>query len=151
MLNIADLPARPNEHKDGISIVPILTGEKTALERDTFYWHYPHYHRTNPYGAIREGNFKLIEFYENGRLELFDLASDIKETTDLAKARPEKAADLLRKLRAWRKLVGSQMMTPNPNYDPEKKIMTSESRLVFFDSGDFAHHTGLRIAFRNPL
>ncbi len=120
MLEIAGLPAKPEEHKDGISMVPLFTGGKTELDRDTLYWHYPHYHRTKPYGAIREGDFKLIEFFEDGRLELFDLEKDPNETTNLAESRPEKAAELLEKLNSWRKSVDAQMMTPNPDYDPKK-------------------------------
>ena len=120
LLEIAGLPAKPEEHKDGVSMVPLFTGEKTELDRDTLYWHYPHYHRTKPYGAIREGDFKLIEFFEDGRLELFDLAKDRNETTDLAESQPEKAAELLEKLKSWRKSVDAQMMTPNPEYDPKK-------------------------------
>jgi arylsulfatase A-like enzyme len=96
------------------------------MERDTLYWHYPHYHRTDPYGAIRERDMKLIEFFEDGSLELFDLANDPNETTNLASSRPEVAAELLKKLKAWRKSVGAQMMTENPNYkkggkEPKRK------------------------------
>jgi arylsulfatase A-like enzyme len=123
-LEIAGLPSLPEQHKDGLSIVPLLTGEK--MERDTLYWHYPHYHRTDPYGAIRERDMKLIEFFEDGSLELFDLANDPNETTNLASSRPEVAAELLKKLKAWRKSVGAQMMTENPNYkkggkEPKRK------------------------------
>jgi arylsulfatase A-like enzyme len=110
----------PAEHQDGISIAPLLTGAKKKLERDTLYWHYPHYHRTKPYGAIRKGDLKLIEFFEDGRLELFDLKADPYERDDLAKAMPEKAAELLVKLKGWRKEVNAQMPTPNPRYDPAK-------------------------------
>lgn len=117
-LEIAGLPPRPEQHQDGISLVPLLAGEKTALDRDVLYWHYPHYHRTKPYGAIRHGDMKLIEFFEDGRLELFNLAADPKETNDLAQAQPDKARALLRELVAWRKSVGAQMMTANPKYDP---------------------------------
>ena len=120
LLDIAQLPARPEEHVDGVSIVPLITGEAASLDRDALYWHYPHYHKTNPYGAIREGEFKLIEFYEDGRQELFNLAEDVNETTDLAGSQPQKAAELLEKLQAWREAVGAQMPTLNPNYDPKK-------------------------------
>ena len=120
LLDIAGLPARPEEHMDGVSIAPLLTGEAASLDRDALYWHYPHYHRTNPYGAIRDGDFKLIEFYDDGRLELFNLAEDINETRDLAGSQPQKAAELLEKLQVWREAVGAQMPTLNPNYDPNK-------------------------------
>lgn len=121
MLEFAGLDALPDEHKDGVSIAPLLTGATKALDRDTLYWHYPHYHRTNPYGAIRDGDWKLIEFLEDGRLELFDLKADPRESKELAKAMPEKAAELLMKLNAWRKSVDAQMPTPNPRYDPSRR------------------------------
>ncbi len=117
-LELAGLKPLPEEHKDGISLAPLLTGEGKALERNTLFWHYPHYHRTKPFGAIREGDWKLIEFIEDGEMELFDLKSDPAEGKNLAKEKPEKAADLLTKLKAWRVSVNAQMMTPNPNYEP---------------------------------
>ncbi len=81
-------------------------------------------HRTTPYGAIRDGDWKLIEFFEDGRLELFDLKSDPCERKDLAEAKPEKAAELLAKLRKWRKDVDARMPTPNPRYTPTKDRAT---------------------------
>ena len=118
LLEFAGLDTLPGAHKDGVSIAPLLTGEKTTLEREALYWHYPHYHRTKPYSAIRDGDWKLIEFFEDGRLELFDLKADPYESNDLAKEKPEKAAELLAKLNEWRKSVDAQMPTPNPKYDP---------------------------------
>ena len=99
-------------------MVPLFTGEKTELERDTLYWHYPHYHRTKPCGAIRDGDMKLIEFFEDGKLELYDLSNDPNEADNLSSSKPEIAKALLEKLRTWRKSVDAQMMTENPNYDP---------------------------------
>lgn len=120
LLEFAGLDPLPEEHKDGVSIAPLLTGAKKALDRETLYWHYPHYHRTKPYGAIRDGNWKLIEFFEDGRLELFDLKADPYEREDLAQQRPELAGRLLSKLKQWRKSVDAQMPTPNPFYVPSK-------------------------------
>jgi arylsulfatase A-like enzyme len=107
----------------------LLTGEGKAPERDTLYWHYPHYHRTKPYGAIREGDWKLIEFFEDGALELFDLKADPSESKNLAAVNPEKASELLAKLKAWRVSVDAQMMTPNPNYDPSKKAGAGKEKV----------------------
>ncbi len=121
IMEFAGLAAKPDQHADGVSLVPLLSGAKTELDRDTLYWHYPHYHRTKPYGAIREGDWKLIEFFEDGKLELYDLKNDPSETKDLAASNPEKAQQLLEKLKAWRVSVKAQMMTPNPNYVPEKQ------------------------------
>lgn len=120
ILEMAGLPLRPNEHVDGVSIVPLLTHSSAHLKRNQLFWHYPHYHRTQPYGATRHGDWKLIEFFEDGRLELYNLKHDPYETTNLANSRPEKANELLKELQAWRKAVGAQEMSANPNYDPTK-------------------------------
>jgi len=111
----------PQSHTvDGESLVPLLRQSGT-LARDTLYWHYPHYHPggATPYGAIREGAFRLVEFYEDNRVELYDLSDDIGETKDLAASRPEKAAALRKRLAEWRTRVGAQMPTPNPDHDPD--------------------------------
>ncbi len=118
LLDLAGLPLRPDQHADGISIASLLKDPQATLPRDTLYWHYPHYHRTKPYGAIRKGDWKLIEFFENGTLELFDLAKDPREKNDLSKAQPERVKELHEQLITWRQSVGAQMPTPNPNYDP---------------------------------
>jgi arylsulfatase A len=118
-LDIVGDKGDPNYVLDGVSILPLLrrTG---ALKRDAIYWHYPHYHHSAPAGAIRAGRWKLIEYYEDGRLELYDLVNDLGEKNNLAAKMPEKAAELQRKLAAWRRSVGAKMPTPNPDYDPAK-------------------------------
>ncbi len=99
---------------DGRDMGPLLRG-KGAPERD-LCWHYPHYGNQggSPGGAIRAGDWKLIEFYETGRTELYHLPDDPGEHTDLASKHPERAAGLLRRLRAWRAEVGAVMPLPNP-------------------------------------
>jgi uncharacterized sulfatase len=104
---------------DGENILPLLK-QTGMLERDAIYWHYPHYHHSRPAGAIREGDYKLIEFFEDGQLELYNLKRDIGEKENLAAKMPEKAAELQGKLAAWRKSVGAKMPIPNPNYDPAR-------------------------------
>ncbi|MCA9259852.1 MAG: sulfatase-like hydrolase/transferase, partial [Planctomycetales bacterium] len=106
-LEMAGLESRPDEHRDGRSLVSLLEGGD--LDRDTLYWHYPHYHRTTPYGAVRHRDLKLIEFYEDGELMLFDLAVDPQERSNLAAERPAQAQELLTMLRRWREEVGAQM------------------------------------------
>ena len=104
---------------DGVSLLPLLKGTG-PLKRDAVYWHYPHYHHCAPCGAVRAGRYKLIEYFEDGRCELYDLSADIGEKRDLARERPDKAAELRGKLAAWRKRVGAAMPTPNPKHDPAK-------------------------------
>ena len=72
-------------------------------------------------GPIRDGDWKLIEWYEDGALELYNIPQDISERSNLAAKHPEKVAALRAKLVAWRKDVGAVMPTPNPNYDPNAK------------------------------
>jgi arylsulfatase A len=108
--------------QDGESLVRLLRGSG-ALNRDELFWHYPHYQHyqlggTTPYGAIRKGDFKLIEFFDDMRVELYDLSKDIGEQHNLAAEMPQKVEALRARLHAWRKEVGAQMPTRNPNYDP---------------------------------
>jgi arylsulfatase A len=112
---------------DGQSLVPLFRGTG-APKRDALYWHYPHYHHLGfkPSGAIREGKYKLIEWYEESLtggeqpVSLYDLSADLGERVNLADRMPEKAAQLRAKLAAWRRGVGAQEMAVNPNYDREK-------------------------------
>jgi len=108
MLDMAGLPLRPGQHVDGVSLVPLLRGGK-ALDRKAIFWHYPHHHGSGsvPSGAVRAGDWKLIEWYEDRRVEVFNLADDLGETTDLAAARPEKTRELHALLKAWRREVGA--------------------------------------------
>jgi arylsulfatase A-like enzyme len=103
---------------DGISFVSALKGE--ALKRDALYWHYPHYSNQGgkPGAVVRAGDYKLIEFYENGRRELFDLNKDPGETRNLIESNPDVAKELAAKLDGWRKDVGAKMTKPNPDYVP---------------------------------
>ena len=89
------------------------------IEERSLFWHYPHYHKTNPYGAIRNGDYKLIEFFEDGKLELYNLKDDPAEESNLADSMPGKAAGLLKELDQWRVSVAAQLPTPNPEHDPE--------------------------------
>ncbi len=102
---------------DGINLMSVLKNPKASLERSALYWHYPHYHPggATPYGAIRAGDWKLIEFYEDNRRELYHLAEDLGENTNLAAEMPERVAELQQRLANWRKAVGAQMPRANPN------------------------------------
>ncbi|HVC94393.1 MAG TPA: sulfatase-like hydrolase/transferase [Pirellulales bacterium] len=102
---------------DGVSLSNVLRGEPAPAR--TLYWHFPNYTNqgSRPAGAIREGNWKLVEHFEDGGVELYDLAQDVGETNDLATSEPARADDLRRKLQAWRTRVGAQMPVPNPEFD----------------------------------
>lgn len=117
ILEIAGTPAPGAAQLDGVSIVPLLK-QTGAPKRDALYWHYPHYSNQGgkPGGAVRSGDWKLIEFYEDGRWELYNLKDDPGERHDLAALEPKRAQQLAAKLDAWRRSVGAQMMLPNPDF-----------------------------------
>jgi arylsulfatase A-like enzyme len=117
---------------DGVSLVPLLrrTG---SLERRELFWHYPHHQHyqqggATPYAAVRSGDYKLIEFFNDVHVELYNLRGDIGEQRDLAASHPEIADKLRTRLHEWRKQVGAQMPTPNPKYDPTRPEYTPPPR-----------------------
>ena len=101
----------PRQHLDGVSLLPLLKG--ATLQRGPLYWHYPHYGNQGgaPGGAVRDGDWKLIEWYEDNRCELFNLRQDIGEKANLAEANPDKVKELRDKLVTWRKTVQAVMPT----------------------------------------
>jgi arylsulfatase A-like enzyme len=121
-----------NADVDGKSLASLLRNTGATIDRDYLFWHYPHYHSggATPYSAVRAGNWRLVEFFEDGRRELYNLRDDLSETMDLAMVNPEKAEELTRALHAWRKSVDAQLPTPNPKYDParEKEKLKSSNR-----------------------
>lgn len=113
-----------DHRSDGVSLEPLLR-QQGGFRRDALFWHYPHYQLyqqggTVPYGAIRAGDFKLIEFFDGRPSELFDLRNDPGEKHDLATAQPQRVQLLQERLDAWRHAVGAQLPTSNPGYDPAK-------------------------------
>jgi len=104
--------------KEGVSIAPLVRGKD--INDRAIYWHFPHYSNhgmQSPGGAIREGDYKLLDYFENGTAQLFNLKNDIGEQNDLVSSLPAKAKALREKLQAWRKSVGAKMMERNPEYD----------------------------------
>ena len=110
-----------NSPVDGESLVPLLKGA-AKLPREAIYWHYPHYHpgSATPYSAIRADDWKLIHFFEDDHVELYNLKDDIGEKNDLSTTNVAKTTELRSKLVAWRKSVSAQLPEKNPNYDPAK-------------------------------
>ena len=122
ILELARLPLRPQQHVDGVSLQPLLSGQQDTLEREAIYFHYPHYHHINtmgPAGAVRAGDYKLVEVFETGKVELYNLRDDLGETNDLAASMPELAAKLTKMLHDWRDHSGAVMTTENPDYKAE--------------------------------
>lgn len=116
LLEMANLPARPQQHVDGESIVPLLKGD--PRERAAIFWHYPHYGNQGavPGGVVRDGDWKLIEFYETGDVELYNLAEDFSERRNVATAEAERAGRMHEKLHRWLDQTGAVMPTQNPKY-----------------------------------
>jgi arylsulfatase A len=121
LLEMAGIPFNPEKLVlDGESLVPLLKGEEPKQDRPIF-WHFPHYSnhgQQSPCGAVRFGDFKLIEYYENYSVQLFNLADDPGEQNDLSDSLPDKGKELREMLHRWRQDVDAQMMPPNPGFDP---------------------------------
>ena len=118
ILNMVGFPEGIGKDKEGVDISPLIKGE--TIKRGPLYWHFPHYSNhgmQSPGGAIRDGDYKLLEYFENGTVQLFNLKNDIEEQKDLSKIEMKKTKELKEKLHKWRKKVGAQMMKPNPDYD----------------------------------
>lgn len=120
ILDLVNLPLLPKQHLDGKSLKPLLNGEK-SLGREAIYFHLPHYHHINsmgPSGALRKGDLKLIEVFETGKYELYNVRKDIGENHDLASKMPKVVRNMANDLKAWRKESGARMAGINKSYDP---------------------------------
>ena len=113
LCELAGLRPDPRQYIDGVSITRLLKDPLAHLERDTLYWHYPlarpHFLGGRSSGAIRKGRWKLIQYFDAGKSELYDLANDISEKQDIASKRPDKAAELKGLLKAWREDVRAKI------------------------------------------
>jgi arylsulfatase A-like enzyme len=120
LLEVAGAKPKPGQTLDGLSLLPVLKGG--TLPERALFWHYPHYGNQGgaPAAAVRRGDWKLIEWLEDNRAELFNLAQDLGEQADLAAKEPQRVAQLRAELAAWQKQVGAKLPTPNPNYDATK-------------------------------
>jgi arylsulfatase A-like enzyme len=125
----------PSDHVvDGVNLLPTLEGE--TLDRP-LYWHYPHYGNQGgaPGSAVRLGDYKLIEWSEGNRRELFNVARDEGEQTDLSTAMPEKVQELGDLLTQWRREVGATQTAPNPRYDATRPSGRAGGRPAELRSG----------------
>uniref|UniRef100_A0A7C4LK97 Aryl-sulfate sulfohydrolase n=1 Tax=Schlesneria paludicola TaxID=360056 RepID=A0A7C4LK97_9PLAN len=119
LLELAGAPA-PSQVLDGESLVPLFREPHGRLQRDAIFQHFPGYlgagadsWRTTPVSVIHSGDWKLMEFLEDGRLELYNLRDDVSETKNLAASHPQKTQELHARLLAWRKDIQAPMPTPN--------------------------------------
>jgi len=107
----------PSVRTDGVSIMSLL--EKDRMKSRPLFWHYPHYSNqgVEPGSAVRLGKYKLIDNFEKGRQELYDLDTDISEKNDISSLKPEKTRELYKLLMDWRKKTNAKMMEQNPNWN----------------------------------
>jgi arylsulfatase A-like enzyme len=111
--------ATGNSIVDGQSLLPLLK-EQDGFQARWLYWHYPHYSNQGgkPSGAVRKGDWKLIEFFEDGKRELYNLREDPSEARDRSEQDRVTADELAADLARWRQATGARLPTPNPDYDP---------------------------------
>ena len=121
ILEYAGLPLLPEQHVDGQSLIPVLEGSE--LPSRALYWHYPHYGNQGgePSSVIRDGDWKLIHYYEDGRNELYNLKIDETESEPLNAQYPDKVEFLSQKLSVWLTEAGAKYPTPDSQYDPVKE------------------------------
>jgi len=125
VIQAANVKQDRRQRLDGISILPALKNPTARLKRGALYWHYPlekpHFLGGRSSGAIRAGNWKLIEFFEDGRFELYDLKNDIGEKHNLAREYPQKVAELQKRLIDWRREVGAKLTAELQVAGPDRK------------------------------
>ncbi|WP_287624747.1 MULTISPECIES: sulfatase [Parabacteroides] len=117
LLDLCELPLMPEQHKDGVSVKPLLLGEK--MERGPVFWHYPHYSGGlggHPSAAVRSGDYKLIEFFEDNHVELYNVVEDVSEQHDLSVSRLDITDRLRSELHVWYKKVNALMPVKNSYY-----------------------------------
>jgi len=129
LLAATQTPLKEGQVVDGESLLPLLT-ETGPLTRAAIYWHYPHYHpgSARPYSAIREGDWKLLQFYEDNHVELYNLALDAGEDDNRASFDSVRALQLRDKLNVWLKDTGAQIPERNPKFDPDKPLNEPKQR-----------------------
>lgn len=127
ILELAGIPQLPKQHVDGKSLVPILQGK--SIEDRNLYWHYPHYGNQGgePSSIVRSGNWKLIHYYEDGRDELYDIASDIGEKNNVISQHKDIASNLKKDLQKWLKETNAAIPKKDPRYDAKAAEQKKQS------------------------
>jgi arylsulfatase A-like enzyme len=122
LLELAELPLKPEQHLDGVSFAPLLKGKNMLSKRDALFWHYPHYSNQGgfPSSVIRVGDYKLIQRLEDGRVHLFNVKEDQGEQMDLAEKMPEKTKELQKTLFRWYQDTGAGFLEPKNGQTPWK-------------------------------
>lgn len=117
ILEMAGLYLKPEQHMDGVSLVPLLK-DGVSLNREALFWHYPHYGNQGgcPGAVVRKGDFKLIDFFGERKPELYNLSKDVGEKNNLAESNPEKMSDLLTLLHNWQLEIGARFPSENKSY-----------------------------------
>ena len=130
VLEVCGLPQPSGPTLDGLSLLPLLRGN--TLPDRALFWHFPHYNNQGgaPAAAIRRGDWKLIEWQEDDRVELFNVERDLSEQTDLAAREPQRVSQLRGELHAWQDMVGARFPTPNAGYDPSRPNGRAAKRRV---------------------
>ncbi len=122
LLDLCKLPLLPEQHTDGVSVKQALFGE--LVPRDAIYWYFPHYSGGlggRPAAAVRKGNYKLIEFFEDNYTELYDVVNDVSETTDLTDKNPDLSMQMRTLLHQWYQEVNALMPVKNSYYKENNK------------------------------
>jgi arylsulfatase A-like enzyme len=123
VLELAGLNPAPEQHTDGRSLKPLLEGGE-SLDRDALFWHFPHYGNQGgtPGASIRMGDWKLIEFFEDNRLELYNLREDISESHNNAEDEPERTAAMHARLKSWQEEMNAKFPVPNENWGEHAEL-----------------------------
>lgn len=121
VLEMCNLSLRPEQHRDGISIAPLLRGG--SIPQRVLYWHYPHYSNQGgaPFSAVREGDWKLVFYYEDEHAELYNIREDPGEQHNLASSEAERVGRMLTKLRRYLQQTGASLPLLNPNFDEDQQ------------------------------
>lgn len=128
ILEIAGLPARPKQHVDGVSLVPVLKGE--SLPKRNLFWHYPHYGNQGgePSAMTMDDRWKLIHYFEDNRNELYDIIADVGEQTNLADRHPSIVNTMLKLILEWQAEIGAKMPSPNKKFNKQQSVRSIETK-----------------------